>query len=72
MEPTDFNKGKMTYRFVWSSLDKEEELKQLCRTLTNLVRGCPSPEDFDYRRLSFKVVADLEAKPEYLGSSFSC
>lgn len=60
MGPTDFDKGKMTYRFVWSSLDKEEDFKQLCRTLANLVRG----------GLSFKVVPDLEARPEYLEELF--
>ena len=32
---------------MWIRVDTGEDLKQLCRALTELVRGCPSLEDFD-------------------------
>lgn len=73
IEPTDFDDDGANYRTVLSPLhctNKEEELKQLCRTLTNLVRGCPSLEHFEYRGFSFQAVSDLETKPEYLGDLF--
>ena len=40
--------SKINGETVWTRADKKDDLKQLCRALTELVRGCPSLEDFDY------------------------
>ena len=56
--------GKMT------RAAQEKELQSFCRTLTTLVRGCPSLEEFDYRGDGFNAVPDLEASMEYLGELF--
>lgn len=46
---------------------KDEELHQICRTLTDLVRGCPSLEEFEYRGSFIKPDSELEAKTGCLG-----
>lgn len=46
---------------------KDEELHQTCRTLTDLVRGCPSLEEFEYRGSFIKPDSELEAKTGCLG-----
>lgn len=47
--------------------NRDMELHRICRMLTELVRGCPSIEEFEYRGSGFKTIADLETKPEYWG-----
>ncbi len=49
------------------SVNEEKEFKQLCRVLTNLVRGCRSLESFHCLGGDFELVPDLEAKAEYFG-----
>lgn len=49
------------------SVNEEKEFQQLCRILTNLVRGCRSLESFHCLGGDFDFVPDLEAKAEYLG-----
>ena len=48
------------------SVNEGKEFKQLCRILTNFVRGCRSLESFHYRGGDFDSVPDLE-KSECLG-----
>lgn len=47
--------------------NRDMDLYRLHRILTELVRGCPSIEEFEYRGSGFETVADLETKPEYWG-----
>lgn len=43
-----YERIKIGAAYIWQRVDMENELRQLCHALTQLVRGCPSLEDFDY------------------------
>ncbi len=53
----------------WTSVNMDDDFKQLCRALTELVRVCPSLEDFDYIWSGYPdIVKDLgsQDKSQYL------